>query len=172
MSKITSPRSAERARERIEQIRQELGAIELLCSGTLLKRMKTCGSATCRCAHDPSRAPRTVLRVGPHARRQARPPSRLGRTGRSVASSDRQLPKAQEAPTRLGKPKRSDSSMQRDRQRRDLAARSRANPVRSCSKCPGDRAKSPRAGASFLRRKVANVLISIFGGQVMELTDM
>ena len=54
MTKITSPRGAERARERIEQIRQELGDIELLCSGTLLKRMKTCGSATCRCAHDPA----------------------------------------------------------------------------------------------------------------------
>jgi hypothetical protein len=53
-TKITRPRSAERARERIAHIRQELGAIELLCSGTLLKRMKTCGSATCRCAHDPA----------------------------------------------------------------------------------------------------------------------
>jgi hypothetical protein len=54
MTKITRPRSAVRARERIAQIRQELSAIELLCSGTLLKRMKTCGSANCRCAHDPS----------------------------------------------------------------------------------------------------------------------
>jgi hypothetical protein len=54
MSKITPPRRAERARERIAQIRQELSAIELLCSGTLLKRMKTCGSPSCRCAHDPS----------------------------------------------------------------------------------------------------------------------
>ena len=43
-----------RARARIAQIRQELSAIELLCSGTLLKRMKTCGSASCRCAHDPT----------------------------------------------------------------------------------------------------------------------
>ncbi len=54
MKKITRPRSAARARERIAQIRQELGAIELLCSGTLLKRMKTCGSPNCRCAQDPS----------------------------------------------------------------------------------------------------------------------
>jgi len=54
MSQITSPRRAERARERIAHIRKELGAIELLCSGTLLKRMKTCGSPSCRCAHDPS----------------------------------------------------------------------------------------------------------------------
>src|SRR5277367_4214564 len=54
MTKITRPRSAARARERIAQIRQELGAIELMCSGTLLKRMKTCGSPTCRCAQDPA----------------------------------------------------------------------------------------------------------------------
>lgn len=54
MTKITRPRGASRARERIAQIRQELGAIELLCSGTLQKRMKTCGKAACRCAHDPN----------------------------------------------------------------------------------------------------------------------
>ena len=46
-------KNTERARARIAQIRQQLRAIELLCSGTLLKRMKTCGSASCRCAHDP-----------------------------------------------------------------------------------------------------------------------
>jgi hypothetical protein len=54
MSKITPPRGAARARERIAQIQKELGAIELLCSGTLQKRMKTCGSPNCRCAHDPA----------------------------------------------------------------------------------------------------------------------
>jgi hypothetical protein len=54
MPKITSPQSSARARARIAQIREELAAIELLCSGTLLKRMKTCGSPTCRCAHDPA----------------------------------------------------------------------------------------------------------------------
>lgn len=54
MSKSTRSQSAEHARERIAQIRQELGAMDLLCSGTLLKRMKTCGSPSCRCAQDPS----------------------------------------------------------------------------------------------------------------------
>ena len=54
MPKITPPQSSARARARIAQIREELAAIELLCSGTLLKRMKTCGSPTCRCAHDPA----------------------------------------------------------------------------------------------------------------------
>jgi len=41
-----------RARARIEALRAELAAFDLVCSGTLLKRMKTCGSAACRCAHD------------------------------------------------------------------------------------------------------------------------
>ena len=41
------------ARARITKIRNELAAIDLLCSGTLLKRMKTCGSPGCRCATDP-----------------------------------------------------------------------------------------------------------------------
>jgi hypothetical protein len=51
-----SPRSqnTERARARIAQIHAELSTIELLCSGTLLKRMKTCGSPNCRCAQDPA----------------------------------------------------------------------------------------------------------------------
>ena len=54
MPKPTRPQNTERARARIAQIREELSAIELLCSGTLLKRMKSCGSPNCRCAHDPS----------------------------------------------------------------------------------------------------------------------
>src|SRR5271168_2636257 len=54
MTKSTSPRGVERARERIDQIRQELDDIELLCAGTLQKRMKTCGSTNCRWAHDPA----------------------------------------------------------------------------------------------------------------------
>jgi hypothetical protein len=54
MPKSTPLRSRERARARIAQIREELSAIELLCSGTLLKRMKICGSPNCRCAHDPA----------------------------------------------------------------------------------------------------------------------
>jgi hypothetical protein len=54
MPKITPLRSRERARARIAQIREELSAIELLCSGTLLKRMKICGSPSCRCAQDPA----------------------------------------------------------------------------------------------------------------------
>lgn len=47
-------KNTERARARIAQIREELSSIELLCSGTLLKRMKTCGSPNCRCAQDPA----------------------------------------------------------------------------------------------------------------------
>lgn len=53
MSKRTPKDIAATARERIERIRAELAAIDIVCSGTLLKRMKTCGSPSCRCATDP-----------------------------------------------------------------------------------------------------------------------
>jgi hypothetical protein len=42
------------ARERIEHIREVLGGIEHLCSGTLLQRTKVCSKPGCRCATDPS----------------------------------------------------------------------------------------------------------------------
>jgi hypothetical protein len=52
--KRTPKQIAQLARERIAQMREELAAIDYLCSGTLLKRMKTCGSPSCRCAEDPA----------------------------------------------------------------------------------------------------------------------
>lgn len=48
-----SKRGVAQARERIERIRAELPAFELLCSGTLVRRMMTCGKPNCRCASDP-----------------------------------------------------------------------------------------------------------------------
>ncbi len=42
------------ARARIARIRKALGEIDHLSSGTLLKRMKTCGKSGCRCATDPT----------------------------------------------------------------------------------------------------------------------
>src|SRR5271169_1859525 len=54
MPRHTPQQIAQQARERIDQVRQELALIDLMCSGTLLKRMKTCGSPTCRCAQDPA----------------------------------------------------------------------------------------------------------------------
>src|SRR3979409_713003 len=42
------------ARERIARIREALGGIDYLCSGTLLQRTKVCGKPGCRCAQDPS----------------------------------------------------------------------------------------------------------------------
>ncbi|MFM0741179.1 hypothetical protein PQQ51_28380 [Paraburkholderia xenovorans] len=46
-------------RERIERIRETLNAIDYLCSGTLLERMKVCGKPGCRCAqnHDARHGP-------------------------------------------------------------------------------------------------------------------
>ena len=40
--------------ERIARIRDALGAIDYMCSGTLLQRTKVCGKPGCRCAQDPS----------------------------------------------------------------------------------------------------------------------
>jgi hypothetical protein len=47
-------RTADRAHQRIAQLRAELAGMEYVCSGTLLERMKTCGSPNCRCAQDPA----------------------------------------------------------------------------------------------------------------------
>jgi len=51
---IPSKRTLQRARERIDGIRTSLAGFELICSGTLSERWKTCGKPTCRCASDPA----------------------------------------------------------------------------------------------------------------------
>ncbi|MBU4194813.1 MAG: hypothetical protein KKE79_01220 [Actinobacteria bacterium] len=45
-----NPKGAER---RIEEARRKISAMDLVCSGTLRKRKKTCGRSYCRCATDP-----------------------------------------------------------------------------------------------------------------------
>lgn len=40
-------------RRRIVAIRDRLARIDLVCSGTLTERTKTCGKPNCRCATDP-----------------------------------------------------------------------------------------------------------------------
>ena len=49
-----SEQTVERARKRIAELQTELAAMDYVCSGALLKRMKTCGQPTCRCRRDPS----------------------------------------------------------------------------------------------------------------------
>jgi hypothetical protein len=51
---IPSKRALQRARERIHSIRASLTGFELICSGTLSERWKTCGKPTCHCATDPA----------------------------------------------------------------------------------------------------------------------
>lgn len=46
--------TAKQARARIARLREKVGAIEYLCSGTLVERMKRCGKPGCRCAADPA----------------------------------------------------------------------------------------------------------------------
>ena len=54
MPKRSPQQIAEQAHSRIAALRSELSALDYVCSGTLLERMKTCGSPACRCAHDPA----------------------------------------------------------------------------------------------------------------------
>ena len=42
-----------RATETIAELRRRISELEFVCSGTLLRRTKTCGRETCRCAQDP-----------------------------------------------------------------------------------------------------------------------
>jgi hypothetical protein len=39
---------------RIDRIKKSLSAVDYVCSGTILKRMKKCGKPSCRCAKDPN----------------------------------------------------------------------------------------------------------------------
>ena len=41
------------AGHRIEEIKRRISAMDLVCAGTLRKRMKTCGRSYCRCSSDP-----------------------------------------------------------------------------------------------------------------------
>lgn len=47
-------RIIDQAQQRIAAIREALHAIDYVCAGTLLQRMKVCGKPNCRCAEDPA----------------------------------------------------------------------------------------------------------------------
>jgi hypothetical protein len=49
---MSKPNPETLARKRISAIREQLLAIDYLCSGTLLKRMMKCGKPNCRCHED------------------------------------------------------------------------------------------------------------------------
>ena len=51
--KRNNQRRLQHAHERIAQIRKQIESIDYACSGTLLRRMKLCGKASCRCSRDP-----------------------------------------------------------------------------------------------------------------------
>jgi len=50
-TKITQQR-VQKAEERIDALRKKLRAFELVCSGTLMRRMLTCGNKACVCRKD------------------------------------------------------------------------------------------------------------------------
>ena len=43
----------EKGAGRIEEIKRKISDMDLICAGTLQKRMKTCGRPYCRCLTDP-----------------------------------------------------------------------------------------------------------------------
>jgi hypothetical protein len=54
VKKKTTPKKVSKAAlRRIEKLRQEIASIDLICSGSLIERMKKCGKPNCRCADDP-----------------------------------------------------------------------------------------------------------------------
>lgn len=42
-----------RGPQRIDTLKRRIAAVDLICSGTLLKRWRVCGKPNCRCATDP-----------------------------------------------------------------------------------------------------------------------
>lgn len=54
MSSPLSKKERTRVRRRTRAIRKAIEEMDLVSSGTLLKRTKVCGKPTCRCATDPS----------------------------------------------------------------------------------------------------------------------
>ena len=51
---LSPKRAAQRARQRIQNIRAAVAGFDLLCSGTLSERRMKCGKPNCRCASDPA----------------------------------------------------------------------------------------------------------------------
>jgi hypothetical protein len=54
MARISAEERRRQAEQRIEKIREQIMALEHLCTGSLVSRTKLCGKPTCRCATDPS----------------------------------------------------------------------------------------------------------------------
>ena len=54
MTRPQGPVNRQRARERLRQIRERIGALGYIASGTLLRRTKLCGKPNCTCASDPA----------------------------------------------------------------------------------------------------------------------
>jgi len=60
MSTKTTQLRIQEAEKRIDALREKLKAFDLVCSGTLMRRMLTCGNQACVCRKD------TASRHGPY----------------------------------------------------------------------------------------------------------
>jgi len=49
----TGSKNLDRLRARIEELKHEILDLDLIASGTLVRRTKVCGKPSCRCATDP-----------------------------------------------------------------------------------------------------------------------
>lgn len=54
MPRLSPEKLLLQAHTRISSARNDLAAMEYLCSGTLLERMMKCGKASCRCQKNPA----------------------------------------------------------------------------------------------------------------------
>ena len=54
MRKKMKKKQDTRALDRIAKIRDKINAMTYVCSGSLQRRMNTCGKPNCRCARDPA----------------------------------------------------------------------------------------------------------------------
>ena len=75
------PPDAAGLRESIERIRAAIAAYDLVCSGTVLKRMKVCGKSGCACATD------RAARHGPYYEWSRREGDRLAHSIISAAEA-------------------------------------------------------------------------------------
>ena len=67
--------------DRVERLRRQIVAVELLCPGSLVRRFNTCGRPQCRCASDPA------ARHGPYYIWSRRESGRLVQTVASPAQA-------------------------------------------------------------------------------------
>jgi len=118
------------ARERIDRIRQALGGIDHLCSGTLLQRTKVCGKPGCRCATDPNARHGPYYEWGHMRGGKLVPPLGHSRAGCFARTGHRQPPQGETAHAGMGRRNRK-THRRRSSANRTLTASQPQSEIRS-----------------------------------------